>query len=118
MWAPCMHADTWYNGGQSKLAPTNAPAHHSVHEMGCVFSSGLSPCVNQCCTTVNLFWLMALTFSSFGCFSILNPGLHVNLSPSYPADLVILLTYILTLLTNYQPILQQFKVLVFFSCVT
>jgi hypothetical protein len=67
MWAPCtmhacMHGDTWYNSGESKSTPTNAPTHHSVHKMGCVFSSGFSPCVNQCWTTINLFGLLALTF--------------------------------------------------------
>jgi hypothetical protein len=39
-------------------APTSASVGCSVHIMSCIFSSSSWPCVNQHCTTVNLFWLL------------------------------------------------------------
>jgi hypothetical protein len=40
-------------GGQSELAPTNAPVGRSVHRMGCVFSFGAgwgsSQSISFCC---------------------------------------------------------------------
>jgi hypothetical protein len=70
--------------GQSEPAPTNASVGRSVHRMGCIFSSSL----NQ--STFFGFWPMSFFFGG-GCF-FLNPDLDSTFPPSYPADLVILLT--------------------------
>ncbi len=40
------------------LVLAGAPVRRSVHRMGCIFSSGFSPSVNQRCTTVNLFFFL------------------------------------------------------------
>ncbi len=41
---------------ESEPALTSAPVGHSVHRMGsCVFSSGVWPCFNQHCSTINPF---------------------------------------------------------------
>ncbi len=50
---------------QSERAPTNAPVGHSVHGMGCIFSSSL----NQS----TFFWGLVAFFCG-GCF-FLNPDL-------------------------------------------
>ncbi len=63
----------------------------------------LSPYVNHHSTTINLFCL--LTFDLFVCGPIfLNPDLHTTLSPRYPTNLLTLLTFLLALPANEQPI--------------
>ncbi len=38
--------------------PVHQLAVLSIHTMSCISSSSFWPCVNQHCTTVNLFWLL------------------------------------------------------------
>jgi hypothetical protein len=69
------------------------PVGHSVHRMGCVFSSGSSPYVNQHCTAVNFFgsdvWPFFLLY--FCPFSS-----QPTLASILRSHLVILLTLLLT----------------------
>jgi hypothetical protein len=71
-------------GPEQTTPPTSAPVGCSVHRMGYIFSSGSWPCSNQHCPTVNLFWLLTLTFFLFAIFFSID--LHTTIPPSYPID--------------------------------
>ncbi len=68
---------------------------------GWSFSFGSWPYVNQHCTIVSLFWLLAFDPLSWGCFSPILTILYSQ--PSYSSSLATLLTYILALSINPLP---------------
>ncbi len=93
-------------GGQSELAPTNAPVGRSVHRMGCVFSFGAgwgsSQSISFCCWPLYFFFLVLARFS-------LDLTSHIaTLLTFLPCSLFYLATILTTYPTNLATVLTTY----------